>query len=56
MYQPIPRQIMISKNMSVVDSARFMAVVAAARSDAIIAVFGCQNISMSSGGSCYGNS
>ncbi len=39
MYQPIPRQIVISKNMSVVDSARFMAVVAAAQSDAIIAVF-----------------
>jgi PAP2 superfamily len=38
-YQPIPRQIVISKNMSVVDSARFMAVVAAAQSDAIIAVF-----------------
>lgn len=38
-YQPIPRQIVISKNMSVVDSARFMAVVATAQSDAIIAVF-----------------
>ena len=38
-YQPIPHQIVISKNMSVVDSARFMAVVATAQSDAIIAVF-----------------
>ena len=38
-YQPIPRQIVISRNMSVVDSARFMAVVATAQSDAIIAVF-----------------
>jgi hypothetical protein len=38
-YQPVPRQIVISKNMSVVDSARFMAVVATAQSDAYIAVF-----------------
>ena len=38
-YQPIPRQIVITKNMSVIESARFMAVVAAAQSDALIAVF-----------------
>jgi hypothetical protein len=38
-YQPIPRQIAISKNMSVVDSAHFMAVVATAQTDAYIAVF-----------------
>jgi hypothetical protein len=38
-YQPIPRQIVISKNMSVVDSAHFMAVVATAQTDAYIAVF-----------------
>jgi len=38
-YQPIPRQIVISKNMSVVDSAHFMAVVATAKTDAYIAVF-----------------
>jgi PAP2 superfamily len=39
MYQPIPRQIVTSKNMSVIDSAHFMAVVATAQSDAYIAVF-----------------
>lgn len=38
-YQPIPRQIVISKNMSVVDSAHFMAVVATAQTDAYVAVF-----------------
>jgi hypothetical protein len=37
--QPLVRQIAISKNMSVVDSARFMALVTMAQMDAAIAVF-----------------
>jgi hypothetical protein len=37
--QPLARQIAISKNMSVVDSARFMALVTMAQMDAAIAVF-----------------
>jgi hypothetical protein len=37
--QPLARQIAISRNMSVVDSARFMALVAMAQMDAAIAVF-----------------
>ena len=37
--QPLARQVAISKNLSVVDSARFMALVAMAEMDAAIAVF-----------------
>ena len=37
--QPLARQVAISKNMSVVDSARFMALVTMAQMDAAIAVF-----------------
>jgi hypothetical protein len=37
--QPLARQLAISKNLSVVDSARFMALVAMAEMDAAIAVF-----------------
>ena len=36
--QPLPRQIALRKEMSVVDSARFMAVITAAEADAMIAV------------------
>jgi hypothetical protein len=35
---PLARQIIIQKEMSVIDSARFMAVIAAAEADALIAV------------------
>jgi hypothetical protein len=38
-YHPIERQIAIAKNMSVVDSARFMAVLAVAEADAIQSVY-----------------
>src|SRR4029077_1285756 len=37
--QPLARQIVIEKNMSIVDSARFMALVTMAQMDALIAVF-----------------
>jgi hypothetical protein len=37
--QPLARQIVIEKNMSIVDSARFMALVTMAQMDAFIAVF-----------------
>jgi hypothetical protein len=37
--QPLARQIVIKKNMSIVDSARFMALVTMAQMDAAIAVF-----------------
>src|SRR6516162_2132780 len=37
--QPLPRQVAIARNMSVLDSARFMALVSVATMDAIIAVF-----------------
>ncbi len=36
---PLPRQVAIARNMSVLDSARFMALVSAATMDAMIAVF-----------------
>ena len=36
---PLARQIIIQKEMSVIESARFMAVIAAAEADALIAVF-----------------
>jgi hypothetical protein len=36
---PLPRQVVIAKNMDVLDSARFMALVSVAAVDAIIAVF-----------------
>jgi hypothetical protein len=38
-YHPLPRQIVVAKQMSVIDSARFMALVAIALTDASIAVF-----------------
>jgi hypothetical protein len=38
-HQPLARQIVIAKNMSVLDSARFMSLVAMAATDALIAVF-----------------
>ena len=38
-YHPLPRQLVIAKQMSVIDSARFMALVAIALTDASIAVF-----------------
>ena len=38
-YDPLPRQIVIAKNMDLLDSARFMALFSAAAADAIIAVF-----------------
>src|SRR5215467_1499631 len=37
--QPLPRQVAIARNMSVLDSARFMALVSVATMDAVIAVF-----------------
>ena len=37
--QPLTRQIVIKKNMSIVDSARFMALVTMAQMEAAIAVF-----------------
>lgn len=37
--QPLPRQVAIAKNMNVLDSARFMALVSVATMDAMIAVF-----------------
>jgi PAP2 superfamily len=36
---PLPRQVAISKNMNLLDSARFMALVSVAAADALIAVF-----------------
>ncbi len=39
MYAPFPRQIVIAKDMSLVESARFMAVVNIAQMDAYIAIF-----------------
>jgi PAP2 superfamily len=39
MYQPFARQVVITKDMSVVESARFMAVVTTAMMDAAIAIF-----------------
>jgi hypothetical protein len=38
-YHPLPRQIVVAKQMSAIDSARFMALVAIALTDASIAVF-----------------
>ena len=38
-HQPLARQIVIAKNMSVLESARFMSLVAMAATDALIAVF-----------------
>ena len=38
-HQPLARQIVIAKNMSVLDSARFMSLVSMAATDALIAVF-----------------
>jgi hypothetical protein len=38
-YNPLPRQIVIAKNMDVLDSARFMALFSVAAADAMIAVF-----------------
>src|SRR5262249_52129405 len=38
-YNPLPRQIVIAKNMDLLDSARFMALTSVAAVDAIIAVF-----------------
>ena len=38
-YHPLPRQVVVAKQMSVIDSARFMALVAIALTDASIAVF-----------------
>jgi hypothetical protein len=37
--QPLPRQVAIARNMNVLDSARFMALVTVAAMDAVIAVF-----------------
>jgi len=37
--QPLPRQVAIARNMNVLDSARFMALVSIATMDAVIAVF-----------------
>ena len=39
MYSPFPRQVVIAKDMSVVESARFMTVVTMAMMDAAIAIF-----------------
>jgi len=39
MYQPIVRQTVISREMSIVESARFMTIVTTAQMDALIAVF-----------------
>jgi hypothetical protein len=39
MYSPFPRQVAIAKDMSVIESSRFMTVVTMAMMDAIIAVF-----------------
>jgi hypothetical protein len=36
---PLPRQIVVAKNLNVLDSARFMALVSVAAADALIAVF-----------------
>jgi len=38
-YDPLPRQIVIAKNMDLLDSARFMALFSVAAVDAVIAVF-----------------
>src|SRR5229473_811531 len=38
-YHPLPRQLVVAKQMTVIDSARFMALVAIALTDASIAVF-----------------
>jgi PAP2 superfamily len=38
-YHPLPRQIVLAKQMTVIDSARFMALVAIALTDSSIAVF-----------------
>jgi len=38
-FHPLPRQLVVAKQMSVIDSARFMALVAIAMTDASIAVF-----------------
>jgi len=38
-YNPLPRQIVIAKNMDLLDSARFMALFSVAAVDAVIAVF-----------------
>jgi hypothetical protein len=38
-HQPLARQIVVAKNMSVLDSARFMSLVSMAATDALIAVF-----------------
>jgi hypothetical protein len=38
-YHPVPRQLIIAKQMSIIDSARFMALYAVALTDAYIAVF-----------------
>jgi PAP2 superfamily len=38
-YHPLPRQIVVAKQMTVIDSARFMALVAIALTDSSIAVF-----------------
>jgi hypothetical protein len=38
-YHPIPRQLVVAKQMSIIDSARFMALFAVALTDAYIAVF-----------------
>ena len=38
-YHPVPRQLVVAKKMSVIDSARFMALYAVALTDAYIAVF-----------------
>jgi hypothetical protein len=38
-YHPVPRQLVTAKQMSVIDSARFMALFAVALTDAYIAVF-----------------
>jgi len=38
-YYPVVRQLAVTKQLDLVDSARFMALVAAARSDAFVAVF-----------------
>jgi hypothetical protein len=38
-YHPFERQIVIAKNMSVVDSARFMTLISLAEADAILAVY-----------------
>jgi PAP2 superfamily len=38
-YHPIPRQLLIAKQMSIIDSARFMALFAVALTDSYVAVF-----------------